>query len=101
MFKAQVITSFLAHFKYLCGAVLLPVRAVMMLAYNTNVDVKHLYSKFVGCEHSTVRLVGQSPLEGRIEFCNQGVWGRVCRNSFDVLDANVVCRQLGYSPLGN
>ena len=60
-----------------------------------------LYSPFVGCVFSSVRLVGSSPLEGRLEVCYHGVWGTVCEKTFDVLDANVVCQQLGYSPLGN
>ena len=72
-----------------------------MLAYSATVEVKLLYSLFVDCKHSSVRLVGPSPLEGRVEVCNHGVWGTVCDHAFDVLDANVVCRQLAYSPLGN
>ena len=72
-----------------------------MLAYTTSVEVKLLYSLFVGCEHSSVRLVGSSLLEGRVEVCNHGVWGTVCSFFFDVLDGNVVCRQLGYSSRGN
>ena len=73
----------------------------MMLAYSATVEVKLLYSLFLGCTHSSVRLVGPSPLEGRLEVCFHGVWGTVCDSYFDVFDANVVCRQLAYSPLGN
>ena len=73
----------------------------MMLAYSATVEVKLLYSLFLGCKHSSVRLVGPSPLEGRLEVCIHGVWGTVCDRGFDVFDANVVCRQLAYSPLGN
>ena len=72
-----------------------------MLAYTTSLELKLLYSQFVGCKHSSIRLVGSPPLEGRVEVCIHGVWGRVCDSNFDVLDANVVCRQLAYSPLGN
>ena len=72
----------------------------MMLAYTTTVEVKLLYSLFfLGCKHSSIRLVEPSLLEGHLEVCNYGVWATVC--GFEELDANVACRQLGYSSLGN
>ena len=91
----------LNHSNYICYVVVLPVRTAMMFAYTTTVESKLLYSLFVVCEHSSVRLVGPSSLEGRVEVCNHGMWGTVCDKSFDVLDANVVCQQLGFSSLGN
>jgi len=42
------------------------------------------------------RLVGgPSELEGRLEVLHEGVWGTVCNNAFDNLDAVVACRSLG------
>lgn len=48
------------------------------------------------CTPGDVRLVdGVGPNSGRLEICIGGHWGTVCGESFDNLDASIVCKQLG------
>ena len=47
-----------------------------------------------------MRLVGTNgpnTVEGRVEYCSNGVWGTVSSYYyFDIRDGQVVCRKLGY-----
>ncbi|XP_072427951.1 scavenger receptor cysteine-rich domain-containing protein DMBT1-like [Chiloscyllium punctatum] len=60
-------------------------------------DCNHKEDAGVICSgtHRAVRLQdGANPCQGRIEVFYNGTWGTVCADSFDMEDAEVVCKQL-------
>ena len=53
------------------------------------------------CNDNELRLVGgELESEGRVEICRNNQFGTICDDTFDTLDAMVICRQLGYSEEG-
>lgn len=54
-------------------------------------------------EEGDVRLINDDDntnMTGRLEFYHNGQWGTVCGEYFDSNAAMVVCRQLGFDPVG-
>ena len=57
------------------------------------------YCVLTGCLYGQLRLVnGPRPNVGRLEICIEGNWGTICDDDWSEANAQVVCRQLGYSP---
>ena len=52
------------------------------------------------CTNGDIRLMnGTEPSvrEGRVEICYNNVYGSICDDFWDIVDASVVCRQLGFN----
>ena len=65
------------------------------------------FAALAQCNHGEVRLVnGSAPNEGRVEVCactcynSTCSWSTVCDDHWRDIDAQVVCRQLGYRTNG-
>ena len=53
------------------------------------------------CNDGQLRLAGGvTHTEGRVEICISETWGTVCDDSWNNVDAQVVCRSLGFSYIG-
>lgn len=57
----------------------------------------YMYVCTGGCSEGAYRLAGgRTGREGRVEMCHGGLWGTVCDNSWTDMQADTVCRALGF-----
>ena len=59
------------------------------------------HSNDAGVKCTVVRLANGSVNFGRVEVYHDGQWGTVCGDDWDIVDANVVCRQLGFQKVAS
>ena len=52
------------------------------------------------CTQGAIRLQGGNANQGRVEVCNNNIWGTVCDDAWDNTDARVTCLQLGLPSSG-
>ena len=67
---------------------------------NTRKSIRTVFIAVI-CNDGDIRLRGGSnQYQGRVEVCWNETWGTVCDGYWSASDANVACRQLGFSPAG-
>ena len=94
-------SSFTTRFECLdaMNAVSITLRPSMRNAYTRTRVLKHDIA-FIYLFHNqgSLRLTdGVQSGSGRLEIYHDGEWGSICDDSFDITDAHVACRQIGYA----
>lgn len=80
------------------------VRWLCLYISRTSQDNFLMYIAASKCNNGDIHLVGgMTNSTGRLELCANGIWGRVCNalQFWGPDNAKVVCRQLGFSEIGN
>ena len=71
------------------------------LRYIRTAKFVYINNPTVLCQNGDIRLVnGTTAFEGRVEICWNETWGTICDGFWSGFDAQVACRQLGYSTSG-
>ena len=74
--------------------------AIILFFCLFNICTEHTGAR-ENCTDGDLRLRGGTTFrEGRLEICYERKWGTVCDNNLEAQDAQVACRQLGFSSYG-
>ena len=66
---------------------------IVTVSYSLHVSLMN-----TACTQGAIRLVGgANEMEGRVEVCNNNMWGTICDYGWDINDARVACWQSGFS----
>ena len=79
-------------------------RLVVFAGYVCIIDfLLHRLAPFIpdNCTEGNVRLFGSTTTTGTVQVCVNRIWGSICGRSWDSRDATVICRQLGFTTIGN
>ena len=71
--------------------------SVICVAYNHNYEC-HFILFSLDCVSGDIRLVGygSSGNQGRVEMCYNNQYGTLCSYSWDINEAIIICKQLGF-----
>lgn len=87
--------SSVAFFIVCCMAV-----GIHILSYKCATGSESALVSYLDCQYGALRLVGHNMTAGRLELYNGSRWGTICKDRFIQQDAQVACRQLGFSASG-